>query len=174
MVGAGEENVDCLARQPRQDLQKRESEPAGAENFRRHVAFRLPPVFSRIVSETLRIDAYRGTLDCTAPMIECRLVWLNSEFHSLKLGFHQYDVYGNLFGLLAAHPVTPLVSLHHLDVSLFPNVTRVQALQRLKIPMQLDSAGLMQQSICYDKTNGWTVSVSWGFAIQIFREIDIS
>ncbi|KAK6137368.1 hypothetical protein DH2020_028881 [Rehmannia glutinosa] len=102
-----------------------------------------------------------------------------------ELGFHQcsversgsgvwlYDVYGNLFGLLAAHPVTPLVTLHHLDVvePIFPNVTRVQALQRLKIPMELDSAGLMQQSICYDKKNGWTVSVSWGFAVQIFRGV---
>ncbi|KAL8543592.1 hypothetical protein ACS0TY_004240 [Phlomoides rotata] len=90
-----------------------------------------------------------------------------------ELGFHQYDVYGNLFGLLASHPVTPLVSLHHLDVvePIFPNVTRVEALKRLKIPMQLDSAGLMQQSICYDKPNGWTVSVSWGFAVQIFRGV---
>lgn len=85
----------------------------------------------------------------------------------------QYDVYGNLFGLLASHPVTPLVSLHHLDVvePIFPNVTRVEALKRLKIPMKLDSAGLMQQSICYDKPNGWTVSVSWGFAVQIFRGV---
>lgn len=85
----------------------------------------------------------------------------------------QYDVYGNLFGLLSAHPVTPLVSLHHLDVvePIFPNVTRVEALERLKIPMQLDSAGLMQQSICYDRSNGWTVSVSWGFAVQILRGV---
>ncbi|KAK9277463.1 hypothetical protein L1049_007007 [Liquidambar formosana] len=83
-----------------------------------------------------------------------------------ELGFHQYDVYGNLFGLLAAHPVTPLVSLHHLDVvePIFPNVTRVEALQRLTIPMKLDSAALMQQSICYDTEKSWTVSVSWGFA----------
>ncbi|KAL2235175.1 UNVERIFIED_CONTAM: hypothetical protein Sindi_1249700 [Sesamum indicum] len=90
-----------------------------------------------------------------------------------ELGFHQYDVYGNLFGLLAAHPLTPLVSLHHLDVvePIFPNVTQVEALQRLKIPMRLDSAGLMQQSICYHKTNGWTISVSWGFAVQIFRGV---
>ncbi|KAG8375001.1 hypothetical protein BUALT_Bualt10G0054100 [Buddleja alternifolia] len=90
-----------------------------------------------------------------------------------ELGFHQYDVYGNLFGLLAAHPVAPFVTLHHLDVvePIFPNVTQVQALKRLKIPMELDSAGLMQQSICYDKANGWTVSVSWGFAIQIFRGV---
>ena len=85
----------------------------------------------------------------------------------------QYDVYGNLFGLLSAHPVTPLVSLHHLDVvePIFPNATRLEALKRLKIPMQLDSAGLMQQSICYEKKKGGTVSVSWGFAIQVFRGV---
>ncbi|KAJ0715079.1 hypothetical protein HanPI659440_Chr13g0496981 [Helianthus annuus] len=90
-----------------------------------------------------------------------------------EAGFHQYDVYGNLFGLLAAHPVTPLVSLHHLDVvePIFPEVTRVEALQRLMQPMKIDSAGLIQQSICYDQTKGWTVSVSWGFAIQVFRGI---
>ncbi|KAK4743892.1 hypothetical protein SAY87_010204 [Trapa incisa] len=90
-----------------------------------------------------------------------------------ELGFHQYDVYGNLFGLLAAHPVTPLVSLHHLDVvePIFPNLSRVEALRQLAEPMRLDSAGLMQQSICYDTSRSWTVSVSWGFAVQIFRGI---
>lgn len=90
-----------------------------------------------------------------------------------ETGFHQYDVYGNLLGLLASHPVTPLVSLHHLDVvePIFPNATRVEALQRLTIPMKIDSAGLMQQSICYDKSKHWTVSVSWGFAVQIFRGV---
>ncbi|XP_074335679.1 uncharacterized protein LOC141672889 isoform X2 [Apium graveolens] len=90
-----------------------------------------------------------------------------------ELGFHQYDVYGNLFGLLAAHPVTPLVSLHHLDVvePIFPNVTRIEALQRLMIPMKLDSAGIIQQSICYERNKTWTISVSWGFAVQIFRGV---
>ncbi|KAJ4844961.1 hypothetical protein Tsubulata_011690 [Turnera subulata] len=88
-------------------------------------------------------------------------------------GFHQYDVYGNLFGLLAAHPVAPLVSLHHLDLvdPIFPYVDRYEALEKLKIPMMLDSAALMQQSICYDKTREWTVSVSWGYAVQIFQGI---
>ncbi|TQE07000.1 hypothetical protein C1H46_007390 [Malus baccata] len=90
-----------------------------------------------------------------------------------ELGFHQYDVYGNLFGLLAAHPVAPLVTMHHLDVvePIFPNVTRIQALQRLFIPVKLDSAGIIQQSICYDKSKSWTISVSWGFAVQIFRGV---
>lgn len=90
-----------------------------------------------------------------------------------ELGFHQYDVYGNLFGLLGAHPVTPFVSLHHLDVvePIFPNMTQVQALQKLTVPMKLDSAGLMQQSICYEKAKKWTISVSWGFAVQIVRGV---
>ncbi|XP_047323180.1 uncharacterized protein LOC124926901 [Impatiens glandulifera] len=88
-----------------------------------------------------------------------------------ELGFHQYDVYGDLFGLLAAHPLTPLVSLHHLDVvePIFPNMTRLEALNHLQLPMNLDSAGLMQQSICYDTERKWTITVSWGFAVQVIR-----
>ncbi|XP_047149820.1 uncharacterized protein LOC124821921 [Vigna umbellata] len=90
-----------------------------------------------------------------------------------EIGFHQFDVYGSVFGLLAAHPVTSLVSMHHLDVvePIFPNVNRVEALQKLIGPMRLDSYGLMQQSICYDRARHWTVSVSWGYAVQIFRGI---
>ncbi|CAN1237337.1 hypothetical protein LINGRAPRIM_LOCUS1860 [Linum grandiflorum] len=88
-----------------------------------------------------------------------------------EIGFHQFDVYGNAFGLLAAHPVTPLVSLHHIDViePIFPKATRLQSLQRLAIPMSLDPPALMQQSICYDHKRHWTISVSWGYAVQIIR-----
>lgn len=101
-----------------------------------------------------------------------------------EVGFHQFDVYGNLFGLLAAHPVAPLVTLHHLDlvepifpktdrgrVSTYTQTDRVQALNRLTIPMKIDPAALLQQSICYDKTRSWTISVSWGYAVQIIRGI---
>ncbi|CAM8969861.1 unnamed protein product [Rhodiola kirilowii] len=89
-------------------------------------------------------------------------------------GFHQCDVLKSIFGLLAAHPVTPLISLHHLDIisPIFPNAAdRVQALSRLTIPMKLDAAALAQQSICYEKVHNWTVSVSWGYAVQIFQTI---
>uniref|UniRef100_A0A0E0KUA6 Uncharacterized protein n=1 Tax=Oryza punctata TaxID=4537 RepID=A0A0E0KUA6_ORYPU len=90
-------------------------------------------------------------------------------------GFHQYDVYGDLLGLLAAHPVAPIVTVHHLDVvqPLFPNAkSRPAAVRRLfDGPIKLDPAGIMQQSICYDGGNRWTVSVAWGFAVLVSRGI---
>ncbi|CAN6274920.1 unnamed protein product [Urochloa humidicola] len=90
-------------------------------------------------------------------------------------GFHQYDVYGDLLGLLAAHPVAPLVSLHHLDVvrPLFPDArSRAAAVRRLfEGPVMLDSAGVMQQSICYDEARRWTVSVAWGFVVTVARGV---
>ncbi|CAK9137656.1 unnamed protein product [Ilex paraguariensis] len=88
-------------------------------------------------------------------------------------GFHQYDVYGNLLGLLGAHPVFPLVSLHHLDVvdPIFQGMTRVQGLRRLFESIKLDSASIIQQSICYDKKRDWSISVSWGYVVQIIRGV---
>lgn len=76
-------------------------------------------------------------------------------------------------GFLSAHPIAPLISLHHLDKiqPIFPNVTQVEALKRLNKPIELDSAGLMQQSICYDRPRKWTISVSWGYSVQINRGI---
>ncbi|KAK9055410.1 hypothetical protein SSX86_026493 [Deinandra increscens subsp. villosa] len=88
-------------------------------------------------------------------------------------GFHQYDVHGNLLGLLVAHPVTPLVSLHHLDVvdPIFPEMTRVESIKHLLESAKYDSGSIIQQSICYDKKREWSILVSWGFAIQIIRGI---
>lgn len=85
----------------------------------------------------------------------------------------QYDVYGNLLGLLGAHPVTPLVSLHHLDVvdPIFPGKTRVQGPKNLFESVEQDSSSIIQQSICYDKQQYWSISVSWGFVVQIIRGI---
>lgn len=85
----------------------------------------------------------------------------------------QYDVYGNLLGLLGAHPVAPLVSLHHLDVvdPIFPHLTRVQGLKRLFESVKYDSASIIQQSICYDKKRYWSISVSWGYVVQVIRGV---
>lgn len=82
-------------------------------------------------------------------------------------------MYGDLLGLLGAHPVTPLVSIHHLDVvePVFPRMTRVRALRHLFESVQHDSASIMQQSICYDKRRSWSISVSWGYVVQVVRGV---
>ncbi|KAF7805826.1 UDP-glucose:O-linked fucose beta-1 [Senna tora] len=85
-------------------------------------------------------------------------------------GFHQVDLQGNMFGLLAAHPVTPLLSLHHMDYTdpIFPNMTRPQAIRHLFDAVNVDSQRILQQTICYDRWFSWTISVSWGYAVQVF------
>lgn len=85
-------------------------------------------------------------------------------------GFHQVDIRGDMFGLLAAHPVTPLVSLHHLDFNspIFPNMTTTKAIEHLFEAANVDSQRILQQTICYDRWFSWTISVSWGYAVQIF------
>ncbi|KAG6497563.1 hypothetical protein ZIOFF_045464 [Zingiber officinale] len=87
-------------------------------------------------------------------------------------GFHQYDV----LGLLAAHPVAPLISLHHLDViqPISPRASsRAAGLRSLfDGPASLDPAGLIQQSICYEANRLWTVSVAWGFSVQLSRGVN--
>ncbi|KAJ0788043.1 hypothetical protein HanPI659440_Chr05g0187081 [Helianthus annuus] len=76
-------------------------------------------------------------------------------------------------GLLVAHPVTPLVSLHHLDLvdPIFPGIPRIQSVKHLLESAKYDSASIIQQSSCYDKKREWSILVSWGYAIQIVRAI---
>ncbi|KAK7290147.1 hypothetical protein RIF29_04361 [Crotalaria pallida] len=85
-------------------------------------------------------------------------------------GFHQLDIRGDPYGLLAAHPLAPLVSLHHIDQldSFFPNDTQINSLTKLISAYNLDPARIVQQSICYDHTRGWSVSISWGYTVQIY------
>ncbi|KAK3028427.1 hypothetical protein RJ639_039019 [Escallonia herrerae] len=86
-------------------------------------------------------------------------------------GFHQVDVRGDLFGMLSSHPLSPLLSLHHLDIveSIFPGMSRTQALEHLFKAVDVDPARILQQSVCYDRSNSRTVSVAWGYAIQVFE-----
>ncbi|KAE9600701.1 hypothetical protein Lal_00046136 [Lupinus albus] len=85
-------------------------------------------------------------------------------------GFHQVDLRGNIFGLLAAHPITPLLSLHHPEDTdpIFPNMTNTKALLHLFEASNIDSQRMLQQTVCYHKRYSWTISVSWGYAVQVF------
>ena len=88
----------------------------------------------------------------------------------------QLDVVGDVSGLLAAHPVAPLVSLHHLEVisPIFPNTatknyTQVRALKHLLKAAEMEAGSIMQQSICYDQRRQWSFSVSWGYVVQVHK-----
>ncbi|XP_028187925.1 uncharacterized protein LOC114374481 isoform X2 [Glycine soja] len=86
-------------------------------------------------------------------------------------GFHQVDLRGDIFGLLAAHPLTPLVSLHHPDHTdpIFPNMTTTKSLQHLFEAVNVDSERILQQTVCYERRFSWTISVSWGYGVQVFQ-----
>ncbi|KAI5060237.1 hypothetical protein GOP47_0024657 [Adiantum capillus-veneris] len=88
-------------------------------------------------------------------------------------GFHQYDIRGNAFGMMTVHAMAPAISLHHMDAldPVFPNKTRLESLKHLKESMETDPTYFLQQSICYDKKRTWSISISWGYAVQIFRGI---
>ncbi|XP_068643736.1 uncharacterized protein [Aristolochia californica] len=88
-----------------------------------------------------------------------------------ELGFHQLDIRGDAYGILAAHPVAPLVSLHHLDYlkPLVPGKTQHDSLQSIVRAASLDQGRAMQQSFGYgDSNRKWSVSVSWGYTVQIY------
>ncbi|CAM8954919.1 unnamed protein product [Rhodiola kirilowii] len=89
-------------------------------------------------------------------------------------GFHQLDVRGNPYGLLAAHPVAPLVSLHHLEAvePMFPQpMSQMDSINLLMQAYKADPGRILQRSICYDKTNNWTFSVSWGYTVQLWPKV---
>ncbi|KAG0589298.1 hypothetical protein M758_1G009800 [Ceratodon purpureus] len=91
-------------------------------------------------------------------------------------GFHQLDIVGDISGFLAAHPVAPLVTLHHLDVihPIFPNTatknyTRVRALKHLLKAAKVEAGSIVQQSICYTHNLKWSFTVSWGYVVQVHK-----
>lgn len=85
----------------------------------------------------------------------------------------QIDIRGNPFGLLSAHPLAPLVSLHHLDYvqSIFPGMTQIDSLKKLAIPYKADPGRTLQHCFCYDLSRSWSASVSWGYSIQLYPSL---
>lgn len=82
----------------------------------------------------------------------------------------QMDVRGSPFGLLSAHPIAPLISLHHLDYvqPIFPGLNRAESIRRLMTAYVSDPGRTLQQSFCYHPTRNWSVSISWGYNVQLY------
>lgn len=88
-------------------------------------------------------------------------------------GFHQFDIYGNALGLLAAHPIAPFLSVHHLELidPVFPGYNTLDSLRLFTQAMQVDPASFLQQSITYDQSRSLTYSISLGYVVQVFPDI---
>ncbi|XP_010457610.1 PREDICTED: uncharacterized protein LOC104739061 [Camelina sativa] len=88
---------------------------------------------------------------------------------SREPGFHQFDVRGNALGILTSHSTRPMVSLHHMAHidPIFPNSTTFSAVSHLFSAVELDPLRIFQLSVCYDRWYSWTISVSWGYTVQI-------
>lgn len=80
------------------------------------------------------------------------------------------DMTGDPFGLLAAHPMAPLITLHHTDYldPIFPKMSNRDAMRHLYKAAELDPHRILQQTVCYDRWFSWTISISWGYAIEVF------
>ena len=83
------------------------------------------------------------------------------------------DIRGDAYGMLAAHPVAPLVSLHHLDhiEPISPaGHTPLAAVRPLVRAARFDSARLLQQAFGYQHGPGytWSVSIAWGYTVQLY------
>ncbi|CAI9098276.1 OLC1v1034896C1 [Oldenlandia corymbosa var. corymbosa] len=85
-------------------------------------------------------------------------------------GFHQVDIRGGPYGLLAAHPLAPLVSLHHLDSvqPIFPEMDRVDSVKTLVKAYESDPSRALQHTFCYDLKRNWSISISWGYTVQLY------
>lgn len=80
------------------------------------------------------------------------------------------DIRKNPYGLLAAHPVAPLVSLHHLDYvqPLFPDTSQEESVKKLVDAYKSDPSRTLQHSFCYDLRRNWSISVAWGYTVQLY------
>ncbi|CAD6342480.1 unnamed protein product [Miscanthus lutarioriparius] len=77
-------------------------------------------------------------------------------------GFHQIDLHGDISGLLRAHPLSPFVSLHHLDhvYPLYPGMDRTRAMQHFFRAASADPARILQQTMCICLTPNITPEMS--------------
>ncbi|KAJ4959655.1 hypothetical protein NE237_019565 [Protea cynaroides] len=88
-------------------------------------------------------------------------------------GFHQWDIRGNVQGLLSAHPVAPFVSVHHVEAvdPFYPSLNSLDGLKLFTKAMKTDPLSFLQRSICYDHIRRLTFSVSLGYVVQVFPNI---
>lgn len=88
-------------------------------------------------------------------------------------GIHQIDLHGDISGFLSSHPKSPLISLHHLDAvePIFPGMERYESARHLMKAAAADQSRMLQQTICHERQNNWSISISWGYSVHIYERM---
>ena len=83
----------------------------------------------------------------------------------------QFDIYGDPLGLMAAHPLTPLLSIHHLDViaPIFPGLSKLEGVRKLMKAAKAEQASMLQQTITYGRQRRYSFSISTGYVVRVYR-----
>ncbi|KAL5224335.1 hypothetical protein ABZP36_010974, partial [Zizania latifolia] len=92
---------------------------------------------------------------------------------SREYGFHQWDIRGNAHGILAAHPISPFISIHHLELvdPIYPGLKSLESLELFTKAMKMEPMSFLQCSICYDKRQKLTFAVSLGYVVQVYPNV---
>ncbi|KAF3321378.1 Beta-1,3-glucosyltransferase [Carex littledalei] len=90
-----------------------------------------------------------------------------------EYGFHQWDIRGNPFGLLAAHPIAPFISIHHVEIvdPVYPGLNSLESLQLFTKAMKAEPMSFLQRAICYDEAHKLSISVSLGYVVQVYPTV---
>lgn len=89
---------------------------------------------------------------------------------TIEPGFHQFDLEGDIRGILEQHPPRPLVTLHHLP-SLDPFYPHLSLDQGVSLALQASSVlgeSFVQQHVMVNRANQWTFSLAHGFSLKWF------
>ncbi|XP_047043486.1 uncharacterized protein LOC124647616 [Lolium rigidum] len=92
---------------------------------------------------------------------------------SREYGFHQWDIRGNAHGILAAHPIAPFVSIHHVEFvdPIYPGLNSLESLELFTKAMKTEPMSFLQRSVCYDVKQKLTFAISLGYVVQVYPSV---
>ncbi|KAE8785765.1 Fringe protein [Hordeum vulgare] len=92
---------------------------------------------------------------------------------SREYGFHQWDIRGNAHGILAAHPIAPFISIHHVEFvdPIYPGLNSLESLELFTKAMKTEPMSFLQRSVCYDKKQKLTLAISLGYVVQVYPSV---
>ncbi|XP_044401077.1 uncharacterized protein [Triticum aestivum] len=92
---------------------------------------------------------------------------------SREHGFHQWDIRGNAHGILAAHPIAPFISIHHVEFvdPIYPGLNSLESLELFTKAMKIEPMSFLQRSVCYDKRQKLTLAISLGYVVQVYPSV---